>query len=55
MHAKTSTSLLRVCVYAQIIQRWKTLFSKIIVDVLRPAQNLQVWKTYIPADSYNAT
>ena len=85
---KTSTSLLRICVYAQIIQRWKTLLSKItfrnfcactqksstsllricvyaqkiqqmiiiqssnypIVDVLRPAQKLQVWNTYIPGD-----
>ena len=84
---KTSTSLLRICVCAQIIQRWKTLLSKItirsfcactqkastsvlkicvnaqklqqmiiiqssnnpIVDVLRPAQKLQVWNTYIPA------
>ena len=25
---KTSTSLLRICVYAQIIQRWKALLSK---------------------------
>ena len=83
---KTSTSLLRICVYAQIIQCWKTLLSEIIirnfcactqksstfilricvyaqkiqqmiiikssnnpiVDVLRPAQKLQVWNTYIP-------
>ena len=83
---KSSTSLLRICVYAQIIQCWKTLLSKIIirnfcactqksstsllricvyaqkiqqmiitkssnnpiVDVLRPAQKLQVWNTYIP-------
>ena len=29
MYAKTSTLLLRICVYAQIIQRWKTLLSKI--------------------------
>ena len=84
---KTSTFLLRICVYAQIIQCWKTLLFKIIirnfcactqktstfqlricvyahkiqqmiiiqssnnpiVDVLRPAQKLQVWNTYIPA------
>ena len=84
---KSSTSLLRICVYAQNIQCWKTLLSKIIirnfcactqksstsllricvyaqkiqqmiiikssnnpiVDVLRPAQKLQVWNTYIPA------
>ena len=83
---KSSTSLLRICVYAQIIQCWKTLISKIImrnfcactqksstsllricvyaqkiqqmiiikssnnpiVDVLRPAQKLQIWNTYIP-------
>ena len=88
---KTSMSLLRICVYAQIIQRWKTLLSKItirnfcectqitstsllgicvyarklqqiiiiiqssnnpIVDVLRPAQKLQVWNTYIPDALY---
>ena len=86
MYAKTSTSLLRICVYTQIIQRWKTLLSKITirnfcvctqktstsllmicvyaqkiqqmiiiqssnnprVDVLRPAQKLEVWNTYIP-------
>ena len=84
---KSSSSLLRICLYAQIIQCWKTLLSKIIirnfcacmqksstpllrscvyaqkiqqiiiikssnnpiVDVLRPAQKLQVWNTYIPA------
>ena len=89
---KISTSLLRICVYAQIIQRWKTLLSKItirnfcvctqktstsllricvyaqkiqqmimiqssnnpIVDVLRPAQKLQVWNTYIPAKIPNS-
>ena len=28
---KSSTSLLRICVYAQIIQRWKTLLSEIII------------------------
>ena len=87
---KTSTSLLRIYVYAQIIQCWKTLLSKIvirnfctctqksstsllricvyaqkiqqmiiikssnnpIVDVLRPAQKLQVWNTHIPAWGY---
>ena len=86
---KTSTSLLKICVYAQIIQCWKTLLSKIIirnfcactqksstsllricvyaqkiqqiiiikssnnpiVDVLRSAQKLQVWNTYIPVFS----
>ena len=84
---KSSTSLLRICAYAQIIQCWKTLLSEIIirnfcactqksstsllricvyaqkiqqmiiikssnnpiVDVLRPAQKLQIWNTYIPA------
>ena len=86
MYAKSSTSLLRICVYAQKIQCGKTLLSEIIirnfcactpksstsllricvyvqkiqhiiiikssnnptVDVLRPAQKLQVWNTYIP-------
>ena len=90
---KSSTSLLRICVYAQIIQCWKTLLSKIIirnfcactqksstsllricvyaqkiqqmiitkssnnpiVDVLRPAQKLQVWNTYIPENTINIT
>ena len=90
---KSSTSLLRICVYAQIIQCWKTLLSKIIirnfcactqksstsllricvyaqkiqqmiitkssnnpiVDVLRPAQKLQVWNTYIPAKKQKFT
>ena len=28
---KTSTSLLRICVYAQIIQRWKSLLSNITI------------------------
>ena len=28
---KSSTPLLRICVYAQIIQRWKTLLSKITI------------------------
>ena len=31
MYAKTSTSLLRIYVYAQIIQHWKTLLSKITI------------------------
>ena len=30
-YAKTSTSLLRICVYARIIQCWKTLLSKIAI------------------------
>ena len=46
---KSSTSLLRICVYAQKIQQM--IIIKIsnnpIVDVLRPAQKLQVWNTYI--------
>ena len=29
---KTSTPLLRICIYAQIIQRWKTLLSKITIS-----------------------
>ena len=29
---KTSTPLLRICIYAQTIQRWKTLLSKITVS-----------------------
>ena len=31
MYAKTSTLLLRICVYAQIIQHWKTSLSKITI------------------------
>ena len=59
-------SLLRICVhvYAQIIQHWKTLLSKITIRNFCPctqkastsllricvyAQNIQVWNTYIPA------
>ena len=48
---KTSTSLRRICVYAQKIQPMIIIKSSNnpIVDVLRPAQKLQVWNTYIPA------
>ena len=48
---KSSTSLLRICVYAQKIQQMIIIKSSNnpIVDVLRPAQKLQVWNTYIPA------
>ena len=47
---KSSTSLLRICVYAQKIQQMIIIKSSNnpIVDVLRPAQKLQVWNTYIP-------
>ena len=59
---KSSTSLLRICVYAQIIQCWKTLLSKIIIrnfcactqksstSLLRIcvyAQIIQCWKTLL--------
>ena len=46
---KSSTSLLRICVYAQKIQQMIIIKSSNnpIVDVLRPAQKLQVWNTYI--------
>ena len=58
----SSTSLLRICVYAQIIQCWKTLLSKIIIrnfcactqksssSLLRIcvyAQIIQCWKTLL--------
>ena len=47
---KSSMSLLRICVYAQKIQHMIIIKSSNnpIVDVLRPAQKLQVWNTYIP-------
>ena len=47
---KSSTSLLRICVYAQKIQQMIIIQSSNnpIVDVLRPAQKLQVWNTYKP-------
>ena len=48
---KSSTSLLRICVYARKIQQMiiiKKNSNNPIVDVLRPAQKLQVWNTYIP-------
>ena len=47
---KSSTSLLRICVYGQKIQQMIIIKSSNnpIVDVLRPAQKLQVWNTYIP-------
>ena len=47
---KTSTSLLRICVYAQKIQQMIIIQSSNNprVDVLRPAQKLHVWNTYIP-------
>ena len=47
---KSPTSLLRICVYAQKIQQMTLIKSpnNPIVDVLRPAQKLQVWNTYIP-------
>ena len=50
MYAKSSTSLLRICVYAQKIQQMIIIkgSNNPIVDVLRPAQKLQVWNTYIP-------
>ena len=51
MDAKSSMFLLRICVYAQKIQQMIIIKSSNnpIVDVLRPAQKLQVWNTYIPA------
>ena len=47
---KSSTSLLRICIYAHKIQQMIIIKSSNnpIVDVLRPAQKLQVWNTYIP-------
>ena len=60
--AKTSTFLLRICVYAQIIQPWKTLLFEIIIrnfcectqksstSLLRIsvyAQIIQRWKTLL--------
>ena len=47
---KASSSLLRIYVYAQKIQQMIIIQSSNnpIVDVLRPAQKLQVWNTYIP-------
>ena len=47
---KSSTSLLRICVYAQKNQQMIIIKSSNnpLVDVLRPAQKLQVWNTYIP-------
>ena len=47
---KSSTSLLRICVYAQKIQQMIIIKSSNnpMVDVLRPAQKLQIWNTYIP-------
>ena len=50
---KSSTSILRICVYAQKIQQMIIIKSSNnpIVDVLRPAQKLQVWNTYIPGYS----
>ena len=47
---KSLTSLLRICVYAQKIQQMVIIKSSNnpIVDVLRPAQKLQVWNMYIP-------
>ena len=46
---KYSMSLLRICVYAQKIQQMIIIQSSNnpIVDVLRPAQKLQGWNTYI--------
>ena len=46
---KSSTSLLRICVYGQKIQQMIIIQSSnnAIVDVLRPAQNLQIWNMYI--------
>ena len=51
---KSSTSLLRICVYAQKIQQMIIIkcSNNPTVDVLRPAQKLQVWNTYIP-ESWN--
>ena len=48
---KSSKFLLRICVYAQKIQQMIIIKSSNnpIVDVLRPAQKLQVWNVYIPA------
>ena len=47
---KSSTSLLMICVYEQKIQQMIIVKSSNnqIVDVLRPAQKLQVWNAYIP-------
>ena len=62
VHKKESTFLIRICVYAQIIQRWNTLLSKIIfrnfcvctqktsTSLLRIclyAQKIQRWKTLL--------
>ena len=59
---KTSMSLLRICVYAQIVQRWKILLSKSrigpsahvpknfhvsIKDLRIYAQTIQRWKTLL--------
>ena len=47
---KTSTSPLRICVYAQKIQHMIIIQSSNnpIMDVLRSAQKLKVWNAYIP-------
>ena len=49
---KSSTYILRICVYAQKIHQMTIIKSSNnpIVDVMRPAQKLQVWKTYTPAE-----
>ena len=41
---------IRICVYVQKLQQMIIIQSSNnpIVDVLRPAQKLQVWNTYIP-------
>ena len=49
---KSSTFLLRICVYAQKKSKQMNIMktsNNTIVDVLRLAQKLQVWNTYIPA------
>ena len=47
---KVSTSLLRICVYAQKIQEMTIIvqisLNNPIVDDLHPAQKLQIWNTY---------
>ena len=53
---KPSTCLLRICVYAQKIQQMIIIQSSNnpIVNVLRPAQKLQVWFTYIPEQTHGS-
>ena len=57
MYTKASASLLRICVYARKIHQMIIIQSSNnpIVDVLHPAQKLQVWNTYIPGHTGKCT